>query len=81
MRITLYIEKLIKKNIKKCIFYTMFPSGERPKAVHCDVCRLVILILTAVTPLLYVQLILTPTSVVCGAVVVATVVSLVELVY
>jgi hypothetical protein len=80
MIITLHIVKLIKK-YEKCIFYTMFSSSERPKATHCDVCRLAILILTAVTPLLCVQLILTPTLFVCGAVVVATVVPLDELVY
>jgi hypothetical protein len=51
----------------------MLWSSESPKANHCDVCRLVIRIVTAVTPLVYVQVILTPTLLVGGIVVVITV--------
>lgn len=57
----------------------MFSSSERPNASHCAVFRLLIFILTAVIPLVYVQLIFIPTSLVSEAVVVGIVVTLDEL--
>ncbi len=48
------------------MFYTMLWSSESPKANHCDVFRLVIRIVIAVTPLVYVQVMLTPALLVGG---------------
>lgn len=38
--------------------HTISASSDRPKATHCEVFKLIIYILTAVTPFSYVQLIL-----------------------